>query len=130
MECVYEEDKELVMQMWKTLEKGVPVTFEMRWKPKEIHEKGNPQCNMRCKPVWVSAACVPFMTDERELVSIFGLTTDITAQKQSQQNNLEREAAVERAEASENRFTRFMQLAPAAVWILDHNYKVSHQSKV
>jgi PAS domain-containing protein len=119
MERVYEEDLALVQEKWSSLERGIPVTFEMRWKAKPSAVAGR---GSDSEPIWISAACVPVMSKDGALASISGFTTDISASKRDAQNMLERARILERAESSELRFAKFAELAPVAIFILD-DYK-------
>lgn len=125
MDYVYEPDTELVMEKWNLLTKGIPVTFEMRWKakPREDSNSSDSTSEASSHPTWVSAACIPFVADDGTLVSISGFTTNISAKKDSEQHLLDRAAAVERAELSEKRFATFAKLAPVAIWALDPQYQ-------
>jgi hypothetical protein len=121
MERVYEEDLVLVREKWNSLERGIPVTFEMRWKAKPPTAGGGPGS----EPTWISAACMPVMSVDGRLASISGFTTDISASKRDAQNMLERARILERAESSELRFAKFAELAPVAIFILDVHKTVS-----
>ncbi|KAF2621408.1 hypothetical protein BU25DRAFT_495826 [Macroventuria anomochaeta] len=108
MDLVYPEDQALVMSMWNTLASGNPVTFEMRW-------KGAPGSDDLAQ--WVLSACVPVFDDEGNLISIAGNTIDIMAQKKSQEIAQTRVEALEQARLSEQKFARFAQLSPIAIYI-------------
>ncbi|KAJ4983893.1 hsp90-like protein [Stagonosporopsis vannaccii] len=108
MDLVYPEDQALVMSMWNTLASGYPVTFEMRWKAAPGSED---------PAQWVLSACVPVFDDEGNLISIAGNTIDIMAQKKSQEAAQARVEALERARISEQKFARFAQLSPIAIYI-------------
>ncbi|KAH6611876.1 hypothetical protein C7974DRAFT_476635 [Boeremia exigua] len=108
MDLVYPEDQTLVMSMWNTLASGSPVTFEMRWKP---------SAGSNNLPQWVLSACVPIFDDEGNLISIAGNTIDIMAQKKSQETAQARVEALERARVSEQKFARFAQISPIAIYI-------------
>lgn len=108
MDLVYPDDQALVMSMWNTLASGNPVTFEMRWKsPPGSHDPAQ----------WILSACVPVFDDEGNLISIAGNTIDIMAQKKSQEVAQARVEALERARISEQKFARFAQLSPIAIYI-------------
>lgn len=126
MNCVYEEDLQLVMGKWNTLVQGIPVTFEMRWKSKVLEEKDGSGAvsQVKSSPVWISAACIPFTADDGTLISISGFTTNISAKKESEQHILDRAEAIERAEVSEHRFAVFVELAPVGIWMVDPTYQV------
>lgn len=108
MDLVYPDDQALVMSMWNTLSSGNPVTFEMRW-------KAAPGSDNTAQ--WVLSACVPVFDDEGNLISIAGNTIDIMAQKKSQEVAQTRVEALERARISEQKFARFAQLSPIAIYI-------------
>jgi PAS domain-containing protein len=108
MDLVYPEDQTIVMSMWNNLASGNPVTFEMRWKaPPGSKESAQ----------WVLSACVPVFDDEGNLISIAGNTIDIMAQKKSQEATQARVEALEQARLSEEKFARFAQLSPIAIYI-------------
>lgn len=108
MDLVYPDDQALVMSMWNNLASGNPVTFEMRWKAPPGSED---------PAQWVLSACVPVFDDEGNPVSIAGNTIDIMAQKKSQEIAQMRVEALERARISEQKFARFAQLSPIAIYI-------------
>lgn len=108
MGLVYPDDLALVMSMWNTLASGNPVTFEMRWKAAPDSED---------TAQWVLSACVPIFDDEGNLISIAGNIIDIMAQKKSQEVAQTRLEALERARISEQKFARFAQLSPIAIYI-------------
>jgi PAS domain-containing protein len=108
MDLVYPDDQALVMSMWNTLVSGNPVTFEMRWKAAQGSED---------PAQWVLSACVPVFDDEGTLISIAGNTIDIMAQKKSQEIAHTRVEALEQARLSEQKFARFAQLSPIAIYI-------------
>jgi hypothetical protein len=94
MDRVFEDDKEIVMEKWNTLIGGVPVTFEMRWKARKSAEADSVGKDSWVEATWVSAACVPVMSEDGTLKSIAGFTTDISAQKNSEQHMLEKANAL------------------------------------
>lgn len=108
MDLVYPDDQAVVMSMWNKLATGTSVTFEMRWKA--APNSDNP-------PLWVLSACVPIFDDEGSLISIAGNTIDINAHKQSQEVAQARVEALEQARKSEQKFARFAQLSPIAIYI-------------
>ncbi|KAF2995051.1 Histidine kinase [Curvularia kusanoi] len=108
MDLVYPEDQALVMSMWNSLASGNPVTFEMRWKAQPGSE--DPW-------QWVLSACVPLLDEEGKPISIAGNTIDIMAQKKSQEVTQTRLEALERARISEQKFARFAELSPTAIYI-------------
>jgi hypothetical protein len=80
----------------------------MRWKAPEGSDD----------PVqWVLSACLPVFDDEGTLISIAGNTIDIMAQKKSQEAAQARVEALEQARLSEQKFARFAQLSPIAIYI-------------
>ncbi|KAH8900446.1 hypothetical protein GQ53DRAFT_128251 [Thozetella sp. PMI_491] len=115
MDLVYPPDVPLVMSQWNRLSQGIPVTFEMRWKAprREGSNYGDEESQ------WVLSACVPVLDAEGQLVSIAGNTIDISAQKSVQREALKRAEALERARTSEEKFARFAELAPVAIYIFD-----------
>lgn len=108
MDLAYPDDQARIMSAWNTLVQGDPVTFEMRW-------KARPDSGETAQ--WVLSACVPVFDDDKKLISIAGNTIDINAQKKSQEVAQMRVEALERARQSEQKFARFAQLAPVAIYI-------------
>ncbi|KAJ4317106.1 hypothetical protein N0V94_005113 [Neodidymelliopsis sp. IMI 364377] len=117
MDLVYPEDQAIVMSMWNNLASGNSVTFEMRWKaPPGSKESVQ----------WVLSACVPVFDDEGTLISIAGNTIDIMAQKKSQEATQSRVEALEQARLSEEKFARFAQLSPIAIYIFVPGHGMSY----
>ncbi|UPX20646.1 uncharacterized protein EKO05_0010873 [Ascochyta rabiei] len=108
MDLVYPEDQGLVMSMWNNLASGNSVTFEMRWKAAS---------GSAAAAQWILSACVPVFDEEGTLISIAGNTIDIMAQKKSQEVAQARVEALEQARLSEQKFARFAQLSPIAIYI-------------
>ncbi|KAK8113879.1 hypothetical protein PG999_005948 [Apiospora kogelbergensis] len=123
MDLVYPPDVELVLSQWNKLVQGVPVTFEMRWKSAQY---GVPNDEEVEDYQWILSACVPIQDSEGNVLSIAGNTIDIGAQKRIQKQALQRAEALERARASERKFTRFALLAPVAIIILDTERRISY----
>jgi len=119
-DCIYEDDYDMCMGIWKNLTNGIPATFEMRWK--KVGPDGKPQAGGQ----WVLAACVPIVTKEGNVLAISGCTTDISAQKRSEQDAVQRADALERARTSEQRFASFTKHALVGIYILDAEGNVSH----
>jgi hypothetical protein len=108
MDLVHPDDKDLVMASWNKISQGVPVTFEMRWKPR---------AETKDAAQWVLSACVPIFDGDKNLISIAGNTIDINAQKKSQEAAQARVEALEQARVSEMKFARFARLSPTAIYI-------------
>lgn len=121
MNCVFEEDVELLQTHWESLRAGRSATFEMRWKP--VGEDGKP-IDDAPNGTWVLATCIPVLAYDGSVASISGCTTDIHAQKKSVQDALDRADALERAVVSEKRFASFARLAPVAIYILNSKEEV------
>jgi len=110
MDYVYEEDREVVLGAWNTLSTGLPVTFEMRWKGKELNHIGH------AAGKWVVAACIPFTDEHGALTSIAGCTTDVSAQKSREEDAERRAEALEQLRAATARFEAFATLSPVALF--------------
>jgi hypothetical protein len=108
MDLVYPSDQALVLRMWNNLVQGTPVTFEMRWKPRE----GSNEVAQ-----WVLSACVPIYDNQGVIISIAGNTIDIAGQKKMQEASQARVEALEQARLAEQKFTRFAELSPMAIYI-------------
>lgn len=119
-ECVFDEDLDSLREKWAGLAtSGTPLSFPMRWKKSTLTSNGEPE------EQWVMAVCVPIRNAEGEVQSICGCLTDLTFQRKSEEEAKGRAAALERAAASELRFSRFAELANVPIWIMDPNYRVS-----
>jgi PAS domain S-box-containing protein len=108
MDLVYPSDQALVLRMWNNLVQGTPVTFEMRWKPRQ----GSNEVAQ-----WVLSACVPIYDNQGVIISIAGNTIDIAGQKKMQEASQARVEALEQARLAEQKFTRFAELSPMAIYI-------------
>ncbi|GAB7351229.1 hypothetical protein MBLNU459_g1662t2 [Dothideomycetes sp. NU459] len=105
---VFEEDRELAMVNWALLLQGIPKTYELRWK--RPNGEGH----------WVLAVCLPVLDKNGAVISISGCLTDISVQKGVELDALKRAEVLERARASEQRFTHFMDNAPMATSIVEY----------
>lgn len=122
LDSVFPEDKEWLMGQWTQLVNGTSLTFEMRWKRPAT---SMPNGEEDLKGSWVLAACVPTFDDHGEITSISGCLTDIRLQKQSHCDAMKRAEALERAAASERRFSNFAENLNVGIWILNMDMKVS-----
>lgn len=114
---VFEEDKFWLMDVWTRLTEGSSNTFEMRWIGSDPSE--NP------KGKWVTAACVPTTDDAGNVTTVSGCITDISAQKRSHSDAVKRAEALERAQASELRFSNFVEHSNSAFYTFGKDQKVS-----
>lgn len=121
-DCIFDEDSEALFAHWNLLLQGTATNFEMRWKRPAISMHDGLE---DLEGQWVLAACVPTRNVEGHVMTVSGCITDIAAQKRSQKDALERAEALERAQASENRFSRFAELANVAIYIFGLDQKVS-----
>lgn len=126
VELVYPDDTELVMAQWSKLTSGIPCTFEMRWK---ATKPGKPTDGPDADAQWIVAACVPVTDENGQLMSIAGITIDISAQKRATFEAGQRAEALERARTSEHRFASFAKLAPVAIYIFDQTKGMQYCSK-
>lgn len=121
-DSIFPEDGDWLMGQWIQLTEGVSLTFEMRWKrPASSMPNGEEDV----EGSWVLAACVPTTDDKGEITSVSGCLTDISAQKRNHWDAMKRAEALERAAASEKRFSNFAENLNVAVWILNLNMEVS-----
>ncbi|KAK5691456.1 hypothetical protein LTR97_011449 [Elasticomyces elasticus] len=122
LDCVFPEDRDYVFGFWGGLLAGETCNFEMKWKrPAAAMPNGEEDINGQ----WVLAACVPTRNeDDGTIRSISGCITDIAAQKRSQQDALKKAEALERAYASEKRFTRFAESARVGIYQFDLDFTV------
>jgi PAS domain S-box-containing protein len=118
---VFEEDKSWLTEVWTGLTNGDSSTFEMRWigsDPSKIPEGQ-----------WVTAACVPTTDDAGNVLSVSGCITDISAQKRSHSDAVKKAEALERAQASEMRFSDFVKHSNSAFYNFGMDRKVkAHES--
>ncbi|KAK8137951.1 hypothetical protein PG984_001331 [Apiospora sp. TS-2023a] len=123
MDLVYPPDAALVLSQWNKLTQGIPLTFEMRWKNALY---GLPHDEEVEDYQWILCASVPIQDSQGKVISIAGNTIDIGAQKRIQKQALQRAEALERARASERKFTRFALLAPVAIIVLDTKRRITY----
>lgn len=115
---VYPDDADMVMSKWALCLQGKTTTFEMRWK------SDSPEGWQ-----WVVAACVPILDDKGAPQSIWGMTTNIGAQKKVEQEAIKRAEALEQARAIEARFFRFAEIAPVGILVAEPSGLVSYCNK-
>lgn len=114
MDCVYEEDYEHVMETFKILSQGQPISIEFRWKSQTSGGE----------PVWVLAAAVPLFAQDGTLKSFHCCNTDITPQRRMVQDAVQRAEALEHAKYNEERFLRFTEIADVGVFMLGPDRQV------
>jgi PAS domain S-box-containing protein len=114
---VFEEDKAWLIGVWTQLTEGNSCTFEMRWKGPDPGENSEGQ--------WVTAACVPTTDDTGNVITVSGCITDISAHKRSHSDAVKRAEALERAQASEMRFSDFVKHSNSAFYNFGMDRKVS-----
>jgi hypothetical protein len=112
---VFEEDKAWLTDVWTALTKGGSKTFDMRWLGPNPDE--NPEGQ------WVTSACVP-TTRAGNVVTVSGCVTDISAQKRSHSDAVKKAEALERAAASELRFSDFIKHSNSAFYNFGMDRKV------
>ncbi|GAB7357551.1 hypothetical protein MBLNU459_g0066t2 [Dothideomycetes sp. NU459] len=115
---LYPEDHDLAMRHWAYCMQGHSTTFEMRWK------SDSPE-----GWTWVVAGCVPILDENGVMTSLWGLTTNITAQKRVEQEAIKKAEALEKARAVEARFFRFAEIAPVGILVADPTSLVSYCNK-
>jgi PAS domain S-box-containing protein len=113
---VFEEDKTWLTDVWTALTKGGSNTFEMRWLGPNPDE--NPEGQ------WVTAACVPTRVGSGNDITVSGCITDISAQKRSHSDAVKKAEALERAAASELRFSDFIRHSNSAFYNFGMDRKV------
>lgn len=113
--CIYPDDIDLVMSQWAVCMEGKSTTFEMRW------NSDSPEGWQ-----WVVAACVPLTDDTGTVTSIWGMTTNIAAQKRVEQEAIKRAEALEKAREVEARFSRYAEIAPVGFLALEPSGLVSY----
>ena len=121
-DSIFPEDEAWLEEQWAQMTKGIPITFEMRWKrpaetmPGEIEDvEGQP----------VLAACVPTTDEQGNVVSVSGCITDIAAQARSKFDAEKRAEAMENVLQAERRFATFCSVANIGIWILDNSRQLT-----
>ncbi|KAK5735859.1 hypothetical protein LTR17_007871 [Elasticomyces elasticus] len=123
MDCIFPEDKDRLFGVWEGLVAGKTFNIEMRWKrPRAAMLNGEEDVDGQ----WVLAACVPTFHEDGTLRSVSGCLTDCAAQKRSEEDALKRAQALERAHASEKRFTRFAETAKIGIYLFDLDFKMQY----
>jgi PAS domain S-box-containing protein len=105
---IFEEDRPWLLGEFAALADGNSSTFEMRWIGPD--PANNPEGQ------WVTAACVPTTDEDGNIIAVSGCTTDISAQKRSHSDAVKRAEALERAQASELRFSDFIRHSNSAFY--------------
>jgi len=118
---VFEEDKPWLTDVWNSLTEGGSSTFEMRWLGTNPDE--NPEGQ------WVLAACVSTTDSAGNIIRVSGCITDISAQKRSHSDAVKRAEALERAQASEMRFSGFIKHSNSAFYNFGMDRKVSTRAR-
>jgi PAS domain S-box-containing protein len=114
---IFEEDRPRLFGEFARLADGDSSTFEMRWiGPDPANNLGGQ---------WVTAACLSTTDDTGNVITVSGCITDISAQKRSHQDAVKRAEALERAQASELRFSDFVKHSNSAFYNFGSNRKVS-----
>ncbi|KAF2658347.1 hypothetical protein K491DRAFT_713734 [Lophiostoma macrostomum CBS 122681] len=119
---LYSDNKEMAMERWDTLTKGIPCTFEMRWKRSPDSEDGTDTRDY----LWVLSACVPMRSLNGTVIGISGCNTDVTAQKESARLAMIRSEAIERATATERRLAAVTELSPCGFFQLAPDLKMQY----
>ncbi|KAK4892575.1 hypothetical protein LTR27_009039 [Elasticomyces elasticus] len=123
MDCIFPEDKDRLFGVWEGLVAGKTFNIEMRWKrPRAAMPNGQEDVHGQ----WVLAACVPTFHENGTLRSVSGCLTDCAAQKRSEEDALKRAEALERAYASEKRFTKFAESASIGIYRFDLDFKMQY----
>jgi PAS domain S-box-containing protein len=117
---IFEEDRPWLFGEFARLADGESSTFEMRWVGSDLANAPGGQ--------WVTAACLSTTDDEGGVVAVSGCITDISAQKRSHQDAVKRAEALERAQASELRFSDFVKHSNSAFYNFGVDRKVSEQA--
>ncbi|EME43841.1 hypothetical protein DOTSEDRAFT_130539 [Dothistroma septosporum NZE10] len=122
-DAVFPEDNEWLTSQWTEMATGNSLTFPMRWKrPTSSMPDGKEDVHGQ----WVLAACVPTLNEQGQVNSVSGCLTDIAAQKRSEQDALKKAEALERAAASEKRFSNFAEQSNVAIWILNLDHQMEY----
>jgi PAS domain S-box-containing protein len=119
---VFEEDRPWLTGVWTGLTNGSSSTFKMQWIGPDLDE--NPEGQ------WVTAACVPTTDDAGNVTTVSGCVTDISAQKRSHSDAVKKAEALERAQASELRFSDFIEHSNSTFYNFGMDRKVSTVGRV
>lgn len=123
LEATFPEDRDWLLEKWKEVASGTPVTVEMRWKrPATSMPDGKDDIEGQ----WVLATCEPTFDQVGNVTSVSGCLTDIATQKHQDSiaANVKAETLA-RFNASEAKFSAFAELASVAIWMIDANGQVS-----
>ena len=120
MATVYEDDIPMVEKEWhnQTVLK-LKRTFELRLRKKWYHADSR-----KWKNVWIIAASSPVQNEDGSIKSVMGCITDISLQKQAQEDALERATLSEQitrimqeVNESEEKFKQMAELSPCGVYL-------------
>ena len=115
MDMVLEDDRSLMEREWHNLTiSRTKRTFELRLKKKWHHQATNSWRN-----IWILASA---SNEENEdgttMKSIMGCITDISLQKLTQEDALERATLSEQLSESEKKFKQMAELSPCGMCII------------
>ena len=118
MGAVYEDDISTMEKQWHNLTVlKLNCTFELRLRKKWYHADSK-----TWKNVWILATANPVLNEDGSPKSVMGCITDISLQKQAQEDALERATLSEQItrltqEANENekKFKQMAELSPCGV---------------
>lgn len=120
MDVVLEDDFPTMEKEWHNLTVlKMKRTFELRLRKKWYHADSK-----TWKTVWIIAAANPVQNEDGSLKSVMGCITDISLQKQAQEDALERATLSEQitritqeVNESEKKFKQMAELSPCGVYL-------------
>jgi len=97
MDIIMEEDRDLTATEWHTISVlSIPRTFEVRMMKKWYHKESE-----SWKNVWILACCTQDKAEDGSIKNVMGCITDISLQKQAQEDALDRAALSEQLARAE-----------------------------
>ena len=122
--CLEKSDMPIAEAQWRRLlEQRIPVSLEARIKsPQSTQDRIGP-IEHNYREQWILTTAISDQDADGRLLGITGCITDITTQKRSTQDALERASLSEAllksradADASEQKFAKFAQIAPVGIF--------------
>lgn len=124
--CIHADHLPRMDEEWDSLTvAGTPVSFELKLKKPSMDLKRKEHMTGQC---WILAAAIPEKSEDGHVLNVTGCITDISFQKRSVQDALERAQISEQllkfradAESSEQKFAKFAKSAPVGIFSLAPN---------
>jgi len=122
--CLEKSDMPMAEGQWRRLlHQRTPLSLEARIKSPQSTQDRNGPLEHNHREQWILTTAIPDQDADGRLLGITGCITDITTQKRSTQDALERASLSEallksraEADASEQKFAKFAQIAPVGIF--------------